>query len=208
MPIARFLIFIGILCSVCSIATAQGNDSCPQIEIYGPSGVVSIGDIARYSVGVDDGGRNLALTFAWSISDGTIKTGQSTKEIEVIQPATCVTATVMVGGTPAACPMSFSETSCGHPKPESAKLIEITGTLNKTRINLINEALDYYRPHKHIQMFLIVSGTRRSLVQKKVKALKRLFIADPSRATYVISKSREDRIVVWAVPPGADFPSI
>lgn len=207
MPTARFLIIIGILCSVGSFAMAQGNDSCPQIEVYGPSGVVSIGDIARYSISVDDGGRKLALTFDWSISDGTIKTGQSTKEIEVIQPATCLTATVTIGGTPATCPTMFSETTCGLPKPESTKLIEITGTLNKSKINLINKALAYYRPHEHIQIFIIVSGTRKSVVQQKIKALRKLFIDDPSRATYVTSKSREDRIVVWAVPPGADEPS-
>ena len=35
-------------------------------------------------------------------------------------------------------------------------------------------------------------------VQNKINALQRLFNSDPSRATIVVSKSREERIVVWA----------
>lgn len=187
---------------------AQGNESCPQIEVNGPHGFVSIGDIARYSARVDDGGRNLALTFDWSISDGTIKSGQGTKDLDVLQPASCITATVTIGGGPAACPTSFSETTCGDPNPESVQVIEVTGGLNKDKINLIKEAIDYYRPHKQIQIWIIVSGRRKKVVQNKINALQRLFNSDPSRATIVVSKSREERIVVWAVPPGADNPPL
>ncbi|CAN5501256.1 hypothetical protein BH10ACI3_BH10ACI3_29740 [soil metagenome] len=127
--------------------------------------------------------------------------------IDVVQPNSCITATVDIAGLPTGCPNILSETSCGDTKPESAKLVEVTGPLSKTKIKLINEALETNRPNRHIQMFVVVSTNRKSVLLQKFQALNTLFKDDPSRVTFVISKSRKDRIVIWAVPLGADYPT-
>jgi hypothetical protein len=78
-------VFILGLC-IASFAQTNTNPPCPTISVTGPAGIVSPGDVARYTVNVDDKGQKLNLEYVWSVSAGSIISGQGTPNIEVKQP--------------------------------------------------------------------------------------------------------------------------
>lgn len=85
---------------------ADGADKCPSITV---TGVAEDGRGALFSANVTSLNEN--LTYNWTVSAGTITTGQGTLQISVsATDASAVTATVEVGGVPASCPATASGT--------------------------------------------------------------------------------------------------
>jgi hypothetical protein len=83
---------------------ADGADKCPSITV---TGVAGEGPSALFSANVTSLYDN--LTYNWTVSAGTITSGQGTLQIVVASaPGDAVTATVEVGGIPAACPATAS----------------------------------------------------------------------------------------------------
>jgi hypothetical protein len=86
-------------------AAADGADKCPSITV---TGVAGDGPTALFSANVTsmvDG-----LTYNWLVSSGTIDSGQGSLQIHVAGVAgETVTASVEIGGVPAACPNTASE---------------------------------------------------------------------------------------------------
>ncbi|HYJ91500.1 MAG TPA: hypothetical protein VEV84_09340 [Pyrinomonadaceae bacterium] len=79
--------------------------NCPTLEVTGPSGITALGGIMPFAVIVSDPSLR-KLTFAWTVSAGTIVEGQGTRVIKVRAPAgggPSVSATVSVGGLPNGC---------------------------------------------------------------------------------------------------------
>lgn len=80
--------------------------NCPTLEVTGPSGVTARGTIMPFVVLVSEP-RLKNLSFAWSVSTGTIAEGQGTRVIKVRAPAANgtrnVVATVTVQGLPQGC---------------------------------------------------------------------------------------------------------
>lgn len=192
--------FVGVL-----FTSGQGQEICPTFSVNGPNGVIDVGKIAPYQVNIGSLSPDLALTFTWTVSYGIIKKGQGTRRIEVIQPANCITASVEVGGLPATCPFRFSETSCGDPPPLPEKLIEISGSLNKTKIGLASKALERFSVDKNAIAYVIIYAARKSDFRNKAEAIQELFGHD-FRVTFVYSHSKHSRIVIWAVSAGATPP--
>lgn len=207
--ITRVIIIVEILYVFCSGGwTRTAPSACPVLNVHGPSGIVPENQIARYLAEVDTRGHTLSLTYKWSISSGTIKSGQGTESIEVIQPANCVTVTLEVGGLPDSCPAAFSETSCGLPAPLSEKLGEITGVITKTKLAQIRKSLESY-PVKDAVFYIIISGTKSTGSRaKKLASLRSLSLPESLRTTYVISDATDDKVILWAVPPGATPPGV
>jgi hypothetical protein len=85
-------------------SSADGADKCPSITV---TGVAGDGPSALFSANITslyDG-----LSFNWTISSGTITSGQGTLQIDVAGTSgSSVTATLEVGGIPAACPSAAS----------------------------------------------------------------------------------------------------
>lgn len=204
--LSRVLISIIGLGLLTAITAAQSVPGCPVVAVSGPAGLVSPGEIARYSIRVDPIDSQ-QLAFNWSLSHGIIRSGQGTQEIEVVQPELCVTATVEVSGLPENCPTIISESSCGHPRPVAEKLVEISGAPSAKDIGRIRKALGQHGKKSYDQFYFIVSGTnRKNSREKKIATLKGLFKDRPDRATYILSDKTDDKISMWAVPPGADSP--
>lgn len=95
--------------------------ACPTLSVTGPSSVVMPGDTMTFTANVS-GGTAENITYNWSVSAGTIESGQGTPSITVSTAGlqdTNVTATVEIGGTGlcAECPRTQSETgSVGRPQ--------------------------------------------------------------------------------------------
>jgi len=88
--------------------------NCPTLEVTGPSGVTARGTIMPFVVLVSEP-RLKNLSFAWTVSTGTIAEGQGTRVIKVRAPAPngtkTITATVTVQGLPQGCRNMASDTA-------------------------------------------------------------------------------------------------
>jgi hypothetical protein len=89
--------------------------SCPTLTVTGPSGVTQPGETMTFTANVSGGSQD-AITYTWTVSAGTIESGQGTPSITVRTTADMagsnVTATVTIGGTrpECNCPATASET--------------------------------------------------------------------------------------------------
>ena len=99
--------------SLCLMAVAVCvRAQCPQLKISGPDSVAE-GESITFFVDVKGGGADVQPTYNWTVSAGTISSGQGTSAIMVDTTGdggTSVTATVEVGGYSAQCPNSKSTT--------------------------------------------------------------------------------------------------
>lgn len=87
-------------------SAADGADKCPSITV---TGVAGEGPNALFSANITSLSDN--LSYNWSVSSGTIDSGQGTLQINVAGSAgQSVTATLEVGGVPASCPGTASAT--------------------------------------------------------------------------------------------------
>jgi len=88
--------------------------NCPTLEVTGPSGVTARGTIMPFVVLVSEP-RLKNLSFAWTVSTGTIAEGQGSRVIKVRAPAAngtkSIVATVTVQGLPQGCRNVASDTA-------------------------------------------------------------------------------------------------
>jgi hypothetical protein len=95
-------------------AATPAPANCPTLEVTGPSGVTARGAIMPFVVLVSEP-RLKNLSFAWTISMGTIAEGQGTRVIKVRAPAANgtknIVATVTVQGLPQGCRNVASDTA-------------------------------------------------------------------------------------------------
>ena len=102
--------------------------SCPSLSINGPSGQTPIGGSMNFSANLSGGTQDRA-TYNWTVSAGTITSGQGTSAITVSttddMAGGTVTATVEVGGLCADCSdRTRSATGDIAPKPEERKIVK------------------------------------------------------------------------------------
>src|SRR5687768_14759996 len=87
---------------------------CPTVTVTGPAGVTNRGELMTFTANVS-GGTQDSVTYNWTVTAGTIESGQGTPSISVRAPSdgtTSVTATVSVLETPGCdCNRSASETA-------------------------------------------------------------------------------------------------
>jgi hypothetical protein len=117
---------------------------CPEISISCPTGDVPVGSPATVSVNVTGGG-NPSVTYNWSVSSGTISSGQGTPSITIDTTSLggqTVTATVEIGGLPPECDRtrscSFTVTTPTVPQ------CRIFDTYNDLRFNDEKARLDNF----------------------------------------------------------------
>ncbi|MBX3566009.1 MAG: hypothetical protein KF730_15695 [Sphingomonas sp.] len=107
----------GIMLLFATPAIAPAQDQCPHVVVS--SGAQPGGRIT-YTGMVDGGDPDASATFNWTISAGTIVSGQGTPAIEVeAEPNEFVTATLDVGGYDRSCATSQSATEEAQPADTS-----------------------------------------------------------------------------------------
>ncbi|CAN5132091.1 hypothetical protein BH20ACI2_BH20ACI2_24960 [soil metagenome] len=93
-----------ITIAACPDCFTPDRCSCPNLTISGPAGITSPGDAMTFTANVS-GGEN--TTYDWTVTAGTIESGQGTPSIRVRTTSDMagsnVTATVRIGGTDPAC---------------------------------------------------------------------------------------------------------
>ena len=190
--------------------------SCPTLTVSGPSGITNPGDTMTF---VANGG-GPDVTYTWTVSAGTIESGQGTSSITVRTNRDMaggnVTATVEIsGGTirpDCHCTTQANETAPVQGKPTSNVIEEITGPQNADAIKArIDNFYIQLNNNPNAQGYIINYGTpadiraRRAQIEKAITFRK----YDRSRVTFVDGPDTGEGIKTKfvIVPPGADIPT-
>src|SRR5947207_4630390 len=110
-----------------SYVSAQQKPACPVTKVTCPD-MVYINDKLRMTADVQGGDSKITPTYNWTVSAGTIESGQGTSTIDVstkdLFDGQSVTATVDIGGFDRACGYGQTAASCTTSvmkKPEARK---------------------------------------------------------------------------------------
>jgi hypothetical protein len=188
---------------------------CPSLSVSG-GGQVKPGEPMSFTANVS-GGTASDITYTWSVSQGTISSGQGTPSITVDTTglsSTSITATVTIGGSLCAeCPRNGSETGSVINNPQ-ARLIDEFGKLPddevKARVDALYVALGN---EPDAQGYIINYGTDKEIAAREKQITKAInFLKkDASRITMVRGGANPNGAGVWTkfwiVPAGAANPN-
>lgn len=194
-------------CADCQVPKCE----CPTISVTGPSSTVKPGEEMVFTANVS-GGSNCNPTYNWTVSAGTIVSGQGTPVIRVSTAGlagTSVTATVDVGGCCADCPRQASETGSVDSNPEPIKTDEfgdlkpddIRGRLDNYFIELQND------PSSTGTVIIEGPKRRRDALERLVRNHISFRKFDASRISIVQGGEGEVKVTLWRVPAGATAPT-
>lgn len=191
--------------------------SCPTLGVSG-GGVVNPGDNMYFTANAS-GGNCSDISYNWTVSNGTIVSGQGTASITVattrMMEGQNVTATVEISGSClcADCPRTGSETGSVSGLPK-ANLIDEFGKLPddevKARVDALYIALGN---NPSAQGYIINYGTDKDIANRERQIQKAITFRkyDASRVTIVRGGPNPNGAGVWTkfflVPPGADNPT-
>ena len=193
------------------------NCSCPTISVSGPAGITAPGETMTFTANLSGGSQDQPVTYNWTVSAGTIESGQGTPSITVRVPTGAdrpdnITANLEVGGLRADCncPNTASETA-GVSTPPQAREVDTFGKLSnddvKARVQnfyatLANEPTS--------QGYIIIYGTpaQISATRRQITNAITFLKLDPSRVTIVEGGDKGTGVEThfWVVPPGANPP--
>jgi len=165
---------------------------------------------------VSGGSQDVALTYNWTVSAGTIESGQGTPSIVVRAPAdgsvSNITATVDVGGQRADCncPTQANETAAVAP-PVRATEVDTFGKLPNDEVKArVQNFYTQLANDPTAQGYIIIYGTPKEIAARRKQITNAITFLklDPSRVTIVEGgdKGTGPETHFWLVPPGATPP--
>ncbi|MEQ1604755.1 MAG: hypothetical protein ABL999_07785 [Pyrinomonadaceae bacterium] len=188
--------------------------TCPSLSISGPAGTTNPGDTMTFTA-TSSGD----VTYNWTVSAGTIESGQGTPSITVRTTkemgGSNLTATVNIGGLPASCagqncPTTASETAGVIEGQKPAIPVDEYGVLKdddvKARVDNFYIQLNNDPSSKG---YIINYGTAAQIKKQKAQIMKAINFRkyDASRVTFVDGPNNgEIKTKFWLVPAGADNP--
>jgi len=183
---------------------------CSPISVSGPSGVTNPGDTMTFTASVSGD-----VTYNWTVSDGTIESGQGTPSITVRTTSgmagSNVTATVTVGGLCAECPNSASETAGVATRPTPNQVDEFGKATDddvKARVDGFYTTLGN---NPSAQGYIINYGSATEIRKRRAQITKAINFRkyDPSRVTFVDGPDNGTGVNTkfYIVPAGADNPT-
>ncbi|MGD9588050.1 MAG: hypothetical protein AB7Q37_06825 [Pyrinomonadaceae bacterium] len=190
---------------------------CATISVTGPAGITQPGDAMTFTATVS-GGTASNLTYNWTVTAGTIESGQGTPSITVrttrAMANTSVTATVDVGGQDPACdcPRTDSETGGVAPNPQPVLIDEFGKLPNddiRGRLDLFFAELSN---NPNNQGYIINYGDDRDVAARERLINNHIAFRnfDRSRITLVRGGTHESGEVYtkfYRIPPGAENPA-
>jgi hypothetical protein len=206
-----------LLFVVLGAGAQQAAPECPTVSTSCPDSVDADKPVT-FTVNVSGGDPNVTPTYNWTVSAGTIESGQGTSAISVstagLAPSTTITATVDVGGYDRACSTSSSCTAEVMPKIEPHKVGEYgTLPLKEEQAKLDEFFLEFYNSSE-TQAFIYAYGGRTSRpddARKAADRAKKYLVGkremDPASITIVDAGYREQpTIELWIVPTVVEPP--
>lgn len=211
-------LFAGLLLAAAIDTSGQdASASCPQVTVSCPDSV-EVGADLTFSVSVSGGASYVTPTFNWTVSAGSIKSGQGTSTIVVDTTDTAgqtITATVDVGGFSRECSTAAScTTSIGGKAAPAAKFGEyVTQDLSANKEKLDEFVLALLND-PDAQGYIIAYGGRTSRLEDAQKAADNATEytmntrkMDGARTLSGVGGYREKpTIELWIAPPGGAPP--
>jgi hypothetical protein len=189
--------------------------ACPTVTVSCPD-TGTAGTPVTFTANVSGGDPNVTPTFNWTVSAGTISSGQGTSSITVDTSGVSgtITATVDVGGYDRSCSTSNSCT-VSFPPPTVARKVDEYGNIkfNDEKARLDNYAIELQNDPT-AQGYLVCYGGRTGRTgeaQRRCDRAKNYLVStrgiDASRIVTVDGGYREELTVeLWVVPSGANPP--
>ncbi|MGI8813512.1 MAG: hypothetical protein ACR2IH_13440 [Pyrinomonadaceae bacterium] len=190
---------------------------CATLSVSGPAGITEPGSPMTFTANMS-GGMSSNVTYNWTVSSGTIESGQGTPSITVNTDRSMaggnVTATVNIGGTDPTCncQTSASETA-PVATPAGPVMTDEFGALSnddvKSRLdNFFSELAN----NPNNQGYIINYGTDREIAarEKVITSFIGMRKFDRSRITLVRGGASPDGVVhtkLYRIPPGAENPA-
>lgn len=183
---------------------------CPTVSVTGPSASVKPGEEMVFTANVS-GGSNCNPTYNWSVSSGTIASGQGTPVIRVSTTGlanTSVTATVDVGGCCAGCDTTRSETGTVVDEVKARMTDQFDALANDDiRQRLDNFFIELQNdPTSTGTVFVTGPARDRSRRLKLINDHIRFRKFDASRIRVVDEGDGPIHTEFWVVPAGASQP--
>ncbi len=173
----------------CNCVPIPPTCDCPTISVAGPAGVTNAGTPVTFTANVN-GGSQSSQTYNWTVSAGTITSGQGTSSISVDTTGLDgqnVTATVDVGGLCASCTPTDSETA-GIAAPSTYNKIDEFGAAPDDDVKArVDNFYIQLQNDPNAQGYIINYGTPKEIAKRKAqinKAIKFLQ-KDSSRVIFV-----------------------
>jgi hypothetical protein len=192
--------------------------ACPTVSVSCPD-TGTIGQPVTFTANVSGGDSNVTPTFNWTVSAGTISSGQGTSSITVdttgVAGGTTVTATVDVGGYGRECSTSSSCTTSFARIVEARKIDEYGNIrFNDEKARLDNYAIELQNDPT-AQGYLICYGGRKGRTgeaQRRCDRAKDYLVntrgISGDRIVTVDGGYKEELTVeLWVVPSGANPPT-
>src|SRR5690349_8031400 len=190
---------------------------CPTVSVSCPTDVDANQPIT-FTASVSGGAEGATWTYNWSVSAGTISSGQGTSSITVDTNGLAgqsVTATVSIGGADPSCTGTTASCTTGvkPPKPIAQKFDEY----GNIRFNDEKARLDNYAIQLQNQPgaggTIIVYGTCAGEAQQRGDRAKDYLVntrgIEAGRITVVDGGcASELKVQLWIVPSGADAPQV
>jgi hypothetical protein len=188
---------------------------CPQVSVSCPD-TVDAGTPITFTANVSGGNPNATPTFNWSVSAGTITSGQGTSSITVDTTGLAgqtVTATVDLGGLDPSCSRTASCSTSVRPLAEVARKFDTYGNIrfNDEKARLDNFAIELQN-NPGAQGYILAYGSCTGEGQARADRAKDYLVntrgIDAGRIVTVDGGCRAELTVeLWIVPTGATPPS-
>lgn len=209
------IIFATILALVFNFSAFAQNalSNCAKIEVSG-GGVVQPNEPMTFTANVTGLTKNSTLEYEWTVSNGTISSGQGTPSITIDTTGlsgTNITAEVKIKGLYDNCPNTASETGSVAPKLIGCAFDEygkIPDNEVKSRIQNLSVSLE---DNPNSQGYIINYGTDKEMAnrERQIQRAIRFLELDANRVTIVRGGENPNGGVwtrVYIAPPGAEFP--
>lgn len=199
-----------ILILAFGVASFAQENSCPQINVIGPQGLIDIEGSAQLNVEINREIEKYEPEYFWTVSSGKITRGQGTPEIEVAtgleDAGSNINVTVKLKGLPENCPDSGSEyiviaaRNIHYWFDMFGKLPENTvyARIDNYLVALINDWT--------AQGVITLEFDKTETRAKKIKRLNRILAHinrrkfDKSRLKFLISETAEEYTKLYIIP--------
>jgi hypothetical protein len=214
--VSRILPLLFLLVLVVSGYGQSPSSNCPTIVVSGPTTITNPGEPMVFAVDISGPQIIGRADFRWSVSAGSITSGQGTPTITVdttnVEHGTNVTATVTIQGGLPSCSNTASETApisppfaCGMPFDQYAK-----APWNQERARLDN-ALIQLNNNPDSRLFIYFRMTSEESFDEARKHARKMmghFVFrdkdfDTSRVMFVLYVDDRHSTILDLVPPGA-----
>lgn len=191
--------------------------ACPTLTISGPAGITNPGDTMTFTANVSGGSQSDVITYNWTVSAGTIESGQGTPSITVRTDNSLaggnVTATVTLGGVPTGCgcDTDAAETAPVAPLPQAVQVDEFGKLSNDEIRGRLDSFFAELSNNPNNQGYIINYGTDREIAARERLITNHINFRnfDRSRITLVRGGDTGEgaKTKLYRIPPGAENPA-